>query len=142
MTRSIILAVEVAASDQSVFDAISTQEGLASFWTPDVAGRPDAGARVRFGFAAAPVPLEMTVTRLEAPERIEWECSGPWPHWGGTRVEWALSGSEPVMVLFRHLGWADEQPEVEFGSVAHTWATVLTALKAYAETGVAAPALA
>ena len=141
MSRSIVLAVQVEASGVSVFEALTTQQGLASFWTPDVEAEPEVGAGLRFGFAAAPVPLEMTVLELDAGLLVTWECAGPWPFWEGTRVDWALERSDTTTVLLRHTGWDDDMGDAEFGSVAYTWALILGALKAYAETGTPATAL-
>ena len=62
MSRSIVLALEVAAEPSAVIDAISTTEGLASFWTPTVSGSTDVGGSLSFGFSEAPEDLEMTVT--------------------------------------------------------------------------------
>jgi hypothetical protein len=44
-------------------------------------------------------------------------------------------------VLFRHLEYGEGMPDFEFGSVAMTWAMVMTALKRVVETGRAGPAL-
>lgn len=138
MARSIILTVETEAAAATVYEALTTRDGLAGFWTPSVEATPEIGARLRFGFEAAPVELEMTVVTLEPGRRVEWRCEGPWPYWGGTRVEWTIDENR---VAFAHRGWTEEQPEVELGSVAYTWALVLGSLKTYAETGVPAPAL-
>lgn len=141
MPRSIVLATEVDATPSTVFEALSTTAGLAAFWTPSVSGSTDVGSTLSFGFAAAPVDLEMVVTASQ-PDRVEWECRGPWPHWGGTQVEWRIGAGPPSTVLFVQRGWSDDQPDVEFGSVAMTWAMVLGALKAYSESGAPQPALA
>ena len=64
------------------------------------------------------------------PKRGEWVAVlSPEPEHGGTRV------------LFRHDGLAEEIPDWDLASVAHTWATILDRLKVLAETGHAEPAL-
>ena len=45
MSRSIVLALEVAAEPSAVIEAIVTTQGLASFWTPTVSGSTDVGHR-------------------------------------------------------------------------------------------------
>ncbi len=142
MPRSIILTVDVEAAPEAIFRSLSTRDGLASFWTPDVKGEPGEGGRLAFGFAAAPVDLEMTVSGVVPNESIRWHSAGPWPYWEGTDVEWSILVGEPTRVVFAQRGWSDDQPEVEFGAVAYTWSLVLGALKSFAETGVASPALA
>lgn len=143
MPRSIILTVDAQATPEAIFGALSTRDGLASFWTPDVEGAraPAVGNRLAFGFAAAPADLEMTVAGLVPPESIHWHCEGPWPYWEGTDVEWSIIAGEPTRVMLTHRGWAEDQPEVEFGAVAYTWGLVLGALQSFVETGVATPAL-
>lgn len=142
MSRSIVLAIEVAAEPSAVFEAIITTQGLASFWTPNVSGSTDVGGSLSFGFSEAPVDLEMTVTDVDG-STVAWACSGPWPGWAETTVTWSTAPSDAgTVVVFRHDDWDDGVEDPVFGSVALTWAMVLQALKAYAETGVPAPALA
>ncbi|MGA7269872.1 MAG: SRPBCC domain-containing protein [Acidimicrobiia bacterium] len=141
MPRSIILTVDAEATPEAVFSALSTRDGLASFWTPDVKGESAVGNRLAFGFAAAPVELEMTVAELVPYESIHWQCEGPWPYWEGTEVEWSIIAGEPTRVMLTQRGWGEQQPEVEFGAVAYTWGLVLGALRSFVETDVAAPAL-
>lgn len=141
MSRSIVLAIDVAVATEIVSSALTSTNGLASFWTPSVNGSTEVGGVLSFGFAEAPVDLAMTVTGSDA-NRVAWHCDGPWPGWAGTDVSWTMAPSDNgTMVVFRHDGWADEVDDPTVGSVALTWAMVLQALKAYAETGQAATAL-
>lgn len=140
MSRSILLTAEVDATAGTLHKALTTRDGLASFWTPAVSGEAAEGNRLSFGFAAAPADLVMTVTAV-VDESVRWQCEGPWPYWTGTEIEWSIIAADPTRVMFAQRGWPDEQPEVEFGAVAYTWAMVLGALKSFAESGVASPAL-
>ena len=145
MARDILLAVPVHASPETLARYLSTGEGLAAFWTPDSFAEPRVGSEARFGFSGAPVPLRMRVDEVGASGRVAWTCLGDFPHWADTRVSWELVAGPDAgvaTVLFKQLGFSDAQPEAEFASIAYTWATVLTALKSYAESGVPAPALA
>lgn len=143
MTRSIVLTIETTASRESLFEAITTSNGLRSFWTPDADAEAREGGDLRFGFAEAPVDLEMTVESLEPGEAVTWVEIGPWPGWQGTRVEWSIEDDgERRTVVFAHRDWAVDVPDRDFGSVAMTWAQVILALGRYAETGEANPALA
>lgn len=143
MSRSIILALEVPASASDTYQTITTQQGLASFWTPDVTAASEVGATLRFGFEEAPVDLMMTVTGLVTERRVDWACEGPWPQWGGTRISWQIEPGEKggSRVLFRHDGWSEDQPDAEFGAVSLVWAKVLLALEEHLRTGSAVPAL-
>jgi uncharacterized protein YndB with AHSA1/START domain len=143
MGRDILLGVEAHADAPTIVGALTTKEGLSSFWTPDSIAEPSVGSEARFGFKGAPVPLRMRVDRIE-PNEVAWTCHGDFPFWEGTTVTWSLSPEEDhggTRVFFRHVGFPDEQPEWEFASVAFTWAGILGRLKVLAETGTAEPYL-
>lgn len=91
---------------------------------------------------AAPADLEIRLAETTPGERVAWVSQGPWPHWAGTEITWQLLPADAgCQVLLGHTGWADDYPDDELGAVTFTWATVLQALKGYAETGRAQPAL-
>ena len=128
----------------TITDALTTKEGLSSFWTHDVVAEPEVDTEARFGFAGAPAPLVLRVDRIDPGREVAWTQPRNFPHWDGTTITWSLSdGAEPggTKVLLRQAGFPDDQPEWEFASVAYTWATVLERLKLLAETGHAEPAL-
>jgi uncharacterized protein YndB with AHSA1/START domain len=132
----IVLGVEIHGEPKTVFDTIATKSGLAAFWTPDVQGDEAEGGELSFGFSGAPVRLPMRVARLASPTEVAWDCPGGFPFWEGTRVTWSLEPSEHgTKVVFRHTGFPVEQPEYEFGSIALTWATILSRLKEVVESG-------
>jgi uncharacterized protein YndB with AHSA1/START domain len=143
MPREILLAIDLHAQAPTIVDAVTTKEGLASFWTSNSIAEPEVGFEARFGFSDAPVPLRMRVDRIEGTE-VAWTCLGDFPMWEGTTVTWCLVPEEEhggTTVHFRHAGFPDEQPEWEFAAIAQTWAGILGRLKALAETGAAEPFL-
>ncbi len=136
MTRDIVLAIEVHAEPKAVFDTVASRSGLAAFWTPDVEGDASVGRELTFGFTKAPARLPMRVTRLDTARSIDWECPGGWPFWEGTKVSWSFDPSEQgTKVVFRHLGYSDEAPEYDFGSIALVWALIVARLKDVVESG-------
>lgn len=138
MPRSIVLAIETSAPAAVIYDAITTAEGLRSFWTIDA--EAEEGGELRFGFEAAPVDLTMTVAASEPGKLVRWSRIGPWPGWVDTEIAWRITdGGESRTVTFRHDGWADETADHDLGSVAMTWAQVMGALKQYADSGRPAP---
>jgi uncharacterized protein YndB with AHSA1/START domain len=143
MPRDILLGLEIDADAHTIFEAITTKEGLSTFWTSDVVAEPEVGSEARFGFAAAPVPLRMRVEALDPDREVGWTCVGDFPNWADTRVTWSLTDGEQAAtrLLFRHVGFPDEQAEYEYASVSYTWAMVLARLKELAESGSAQPAL-
>lgn len=72
MSREIVLAVDIADDAAAVFDAVTTPEGLAAFWTSDVTASDEVGSTLRFGFEPAPVDLELSLEVADRPRRIVW----------------------------------------------------------------------
>lgn len=144
MSREIVLAVDVAADTDDVYETLTTQDGLAAFWTPDVTASPEPGSTLRFGFEPAPIDLEVTLEAADPGERVVWVVGETWPHWSGTTVTWSFADSPEdgaTRVVMVHDGFPDDYPDAEFGSVAFTWSLVVGALQRYHRTGTADPAL-
>jgi uncharacterized protein YndB with AHSA1/START domain len=136
MPADIMHAVEIEASPEAVYEAVSTQKGLASFWTSDTDADPDVGSEARFGFPQSPVDQKMRVDALEPATRVVWTALGDFPHWEGTAVSWEMEPSDGgTKFLFRHGGWSDEYPDTDWASVNWVWGQVVGRLKGYTETG-------
>jgi len=136
MARTIIHGIEIHAGPKVVFDTIATRSGLSAFWTPDVQGDDAAGGELSFGFTGSPSRLPIRVARLDPPRAIGWECPGGFPFWEGTTVEWSIEPSEHgAKVVFRHLGFPDQQPEYDYGSINLTWGLIVARLKEVVESG-------
>jgi hypothetical protein len=139
MTRTITLAVDVAADAGRLFQLLSTTEGQRAFWTADCDVSPD---RARFGFAQAPVDLETTVT-TEPEKLVRMQVTSGFPFWEGSTWEWELGpaarAEQGTGVLFRHYGFGEGYPEIDLGHTAQTWALILARLAEAAETGTARP---
>ena len=136
MTKDIVQAIEIHADPKAVYDTVATRSGLAAFWTRDVQGDENVGGELTFGFAEAPVRLPIRVTRLDASSDVAWDCPGGFPFWEGTQVSWVLTPSEHgTKVVFRHVGFAQEMPDYDFGSIAQTWAQIVGRLKDVVESG-------
>ncbi len=136
MTREMVHAIEIHAEPKAVFDTIASRSGLAAFWTPDVTGDDAEGGELSFGFAGAPVRLPIRVSRVAAPSEIVWACPGGFPYWEGTEVTWAIQPSDHgSKVVFRHVGWPQDQPSYDFGSVNLTWGLIVARLKDVVESG-------
>jgi uncharacterized protein YndB with AHSA1/START domain len=93
---------------ERVFDALTTLEGLAGWWTPIVSGDPTTGGELRFGFAGLDEEIVMRVDEAARPARVLWSCvthTGH-PEWEGTRIRFQLEpdGDRAGLLLFRHVG--------------------------------------
>ena len=125
------------ASPQEVYDALTTVDGLAGWWTDQTTGDPEVGGTIEFRFI--PGGFDMEVVELEPAKRVHWQVADGPPEWVGTHVTFDLSEVDGyTIVLFKHEGW--EEP-VEFMHHCSTkWATYLMSLKELVETGTGAPA--
>jgi uncharacterized protein YndB with AHSA1/START domain len=136
MTRDIVHAIEIHAEPRVVFDTVTTREGLASFWTPDVTGEEAEGGELSFGFSGAPMRLPILVAALTSPTDVRWSCPGGFPFWEGTEITWSLAPSEHgCKVIFRHMGFPDDQPTFDFGGINLAWGQIVARLKEVVESG-------
>lgn len=131
MGKEMMFAVDIDAEPEAVYQAIVTEEGLRSFWTPSVEASPEVGTEARFRFQEAPIPLRMRVDRLEPGAEVRWTCVGDFPYWAGTEIVWRMernpSGTGTRMT-FSHTGWPDDQPEYEYATVNYTWGQIVARL--------------
>lgn len=139
MTRTISLAVDIDADADRIFEVLSTTAGQRASWTVDC----DVDARrARFGFAAAPMDLEVAVV-TRRPEFVQMTVTSGFPFWNGSTWEWELGpaarAASGTGVLFRHRDFADGYTEIDLAHTAQTWALVLDRLSRYITTGVPDP---
>ena len=126
------------ATPETVYDALTTVEGLAGWWTRDTTGDGRPGEVLEFRFP----PLggfDVEVVSATPAKEVSWRVVDGPPEWIGTTMDWELTQvGEETVVLFGHRGWAEP---VEFMHHCSTkWATFLMSLKAYVETGTGTPA--
>lgn len=126
------------AGVEVVYDALTTVDGLASWWTEDTQGSPAVGGVLEFRFP--PIGgFDMAVLESVPAERVSWRVVDGPEEWIGTTIDWDLRQDGAwTIVQFAHRGWA---APVEFMHHCSTkWATFLISLKAFVETGIGAPA--
>ena len=138
MSHDILHRVGIKSVPGDVYGALTTQKGLAAWWTNDTKGETGAGGVIQFRFP----PLggfDMKVVALEKEQRVLWDVIDGPPEWIGTKISWELrQEGDYTLVLFKHQGWREP---VEFMHHCSTkWAMFLMSLKSLVETGKGAPA--
>jgi uncharacterized protein YndB with AHSA1/START domain len=130
------IAVEQTAPEK-VYDALTTIEGLAGWWTEDTTGDPKPDGTIAFRFP--PGGFDMVVKDATPGESVTWEVVDGPEEWVGTTVDWRLRrDGDWTVVLFSHRGWTEP---VEFMHHCSTkWGTYLMSLKGLLESGQGAPA--
>lgn len=125
-----------ATSPTGVYDALTTVDGLADWWTTDTDGEAGAGGTVRFRFANGSFAME--VVEAVPDERVRWRVVDGPEEWVGTSIDFDLEQvGDHTVVRFSHRDWREP---VDFMHHCSTkWATYLLSLKALVETGTGAP---
>ena len=133
----ILHRIGATATPDKVYDALTTRDGLAAWWTTDTTGDSAVDGTIKFRFGDAG-GFDMKVLDQRPNERVAWEVTDGPEEWIGTRVRFDLKEEgDYTIVLFAHEGWAEPG---EFLSHCSTkWASYLLSLKALVETGRGSP---
>lgn len=106
----VLLEVPIAARPDEVYEAITEQRGLSSWWTPDVVAQPRVGSIAEFIFTGGPggrFVTKMEIVALEPGRKVYWSVKEGVPDWAGTRVTWDLTPVEHgTRVRFGHRDYA------------------------------------
>jgi uncharacterized protein YndB with AHSA1/START domain len=131
-------AVSIAASPEDVYEAVSTPDGLASWWTPNVEHQGQGAAeRFVFGFDDQ-VRAIFRVEERAPPERLVLACVGGIDDWQGTELVFRLDPIEAGTLLrFDHAGWTTE--DWYFRQCNSTWGHLMYDLKRACEDDVQDP---
>jgi len=126
---------------EAMYEALTTIDGLAGWWTERTTGDAGLGGTVRFRFPGADHDdpgFDMEVAEAVPAERVVWRVVDGPAEWVGTTIEWDLrQDGDWTIVLFAHRGWREP---VEFMHHCSTkWAVFLQSLKALVEGDDAAP---
>jgi uncharacterized protein YndB with AHSA1/START domain len=133
----IIIGIEIETTTEKLFDALTTDQGIAAWWTK-AKTHPTVGAVNEFAFGQGTVTFQ--VEKLERGRAVGWSAQNVPPDWQGTRVLCELSdgsGAGFVTLRFSHTGFKSTTPVVAFTSYA--WAQFLRSLKLFLETGEGEP---
>lgn len=131
MSKSILLAFDVAASPPRVYEILTTTKGQGAFWTADCDVHR---RRARFNFPGeATVEVEINTQ----PERlVRMHSTSGVTHGGAVTWEYELHpAGKGTTVLFREYEFPDDYPEIDLGRTAQTWARIMDRLVSYVATG-------
>lgn len=133
--------IPYAAATRRVFEALTTREGLAGWWTPLISGSPAEGGRFQLRFAGLEEKIVIHVERATAPTVVVWRClehSGH-PDWANTTIAFRLDHDPPAggLLRFSHSGL---NPTLTCYAVCERgWDHFLASLLRYAERGRGTP---
>lgn len=128
--------LQINAKASAVYRALSTIDGLASWWTSTTGGESTIGKSVEFRFNQHVV--RMRVDRLERDKAVAWTCVDENGDWRDTLVTFELSEENGRTTLrFGHRAWKEANDHMSHCSMK--WATFLLSLRESAETGKGRP---
>lgn len=128
--------VAIKATPEKIYKTLTTQEGLAKWWTNDTTAKPEVGFVNVFIFGK--FRNEMKVTKLIDNKKVEWACIKSIEEWIDTNISFDLEEKDERTILrFAHSGWRATTDT--FASCNYDWALFMKSLKALCETGTGTP---
>jgi len=129
--------VGIKASPEKIYQALTTDDGLAEWWTNDCSGAGNVGSIIKFRFNGG--GPDFSVTELVPNKTVRWKHTGSIPEsWIGTEILFQLqTGDGQTFVRFTHSHWAESTDFLAHCSTK--WAVFLLSLKDYLETNQGRP---
>lgn len=151
--------VLIVASVEKIYGAITSQEGLSAWWTPDTKAKPELDSISRFTFGSGYFK-EMKIIELVPYNQVKWLCVTGAAEWLGTSLSFTLQpgdkdslskshpeakdqihqgmiGETATILALHHDSWKDYTPM--FADCNYTWGQFLRSLKLFCETGKGQP---
>jgi uncharacterized protein YndB with AHSA1/START domain len=150
--------VIIGVSAEEVFHALTSEEGLSAWWTPQTTALNEVGTVSRFGFGPNYFK-EMRITELEPFKYLEWSCLAGAHEWIGTTLKFTLSSgskktlaqsypeagdqlqqqrsNQCTLLQLQHNDWT--RYSLMFAECSYTWAQFLRSIKLFCETGNGTP---
>ena len=126
----------IKSTPETVFDAVTKEEGLKGWWAKETVAKPEAGFVNVFTFGKS--RNEFKITKMVANQKVEWQCINSVEEWLGTTVSFDLEEKDGKTVLrFNHSGWKDATDF--FAGCNYDWAQFMRSLKMLCETGTGTP---
>ena len=129
----------IDAPADTVFRAVTTQEGLRSWWTADSTVQEIVGSEAVFMFMKGSVIFRMRVDELIPGKKVAWTCLGDPDEWEGTKLVFSLEKTDGrgTDLNFIHSGWRSVGGDYPLCNT--TWGHLMHILKEYAEGGSPGP---
>ncbi len=130
--------VWIKTERENLYEAITTQNGIGSWWDKPTVVESDDGLMLEFSPGAEHGVLRMKVLDMTQGQRVEWECISTHPEnspafaWTSTHIVFEITENEKLTILdFRHTGWDEKSKYLGFCNFA--WGVALQKLKDFCE---------
>jgi uncharacterized protein YndB with AHSA1/START domain len=136
MSTDIRINVVIKAAPEKVYSAVTTQEGLESWWCKQTTAKPEPGFVNVFTFGK--FRNEMKITTLTPNKQVAWKCIDSIEEWIDTEIYFDLEEKDgKTIVRFAQAGWRAVTDT--FAGCTYDWAIFLKSLKSFCETGSGTP---
>jgi uncharacterized protein YndB with AHSA1/START domain len=131
--------IKIRATQDKVYQAVSTAEGIRNWWTRDASLDPTVGGTGEFGFYSHRMVIKVKVAELTPPGHVAWNVlSGAGGVFDGTTISFDLKSEEGITsLLFAHKGFTAGGNNI--ASATTRWGFYLLSLKRYVEIGKGTP---
>ena len=123
----------INAPIDKVYEALTTQDGLAKWWTETTIAKPEIGFVNEFRFGEGELK-QMKIATLNLNSSVEWISVGGDKEWQDTSIKFKLEAKESNTILrFSHENWRAATDY--FGICNFHWGIFLGSLQLLCETG-------
>lgn len=137
--KTIHHVVDVAATPGAIYASLTTQEGLAGWWSTRVAApAPQPGAVIAFTFLDGFNPL-MEITDVRRDRLVAWRCVGGHDPWDANTFRFEIAAEDGPTRLRFWQHYETELPDDEYGTYNFNWGYYLHSLQQLCETGHGMP---
>lgn len=149
----------IGTTAEKIYNALTSETGLSSWWTPQTKANDKLGTVLRFTFQTG-YHKEMKIVELSPFDRVKWICIAGANEWVGTNISFTLENanketllslhpeiddqlrqstihSNGTLLIFHHNDWKEYTPM--FAECNYTWGLFLRSLKLFCETGKGTP---
>jgi steroid delta-isomerase-like uncharacterized protein len=131
---------DTTASAETLWQALTVQQGLAAWWSTRVTVADSGGGeRIHFTFAGDFNPV-MEVAHREDRRELAWRCVAGHDNWHDNTFRFQLAPLEDGRLRLRF--WQDYAVELsddDYGNYNFNWAYYLESLRLFCETGTGRP---
>lgn len=130
--------IKINTPAESVYKALSTQNGIKSWFTPNVEGDGTIGSEWKLRFKNQP-EFHWKILTSDVNKRIVWEClKGPGNSIGTSVIFDILPiQNEKTLLVVSHLNWPDN--DQKFRECNTLWGIIVHHLKQFVESNISNP---
>ena len=136
--KKIIHFVEFNAGSDIVFKALTSENGLKSWWTTKVTAENSIEGIIHFTFRGDFNP-DMEITKLDINKTIHWKCISGHDNWLHNTFSFDLTTARDNTHLLFVQNYAQELNDAVYGAYNYNWGYYLESLRLYCDEGKGKP---